>query len=140
MGKRCETFDHTADVGLDARADTLEELLEALAHGLAGVIHDPAGVQGRETRALRLEADDLETLTVDFLWSVKDLIEADLFLVHEVRVLRAGEREVAAEIDGEPYDEARHTFVGEVKAVTYHQLEVGQAPGGGWRARVILDL
>lgn len=140
MGKRCETFDHTADVGLDARADTLEELLEALAQGLAGVIHDAAGVRGRETRALRLEADDLETLTVDFLWGVKDLIEADLFLVHEVRVRRAGEREVAAEISGEPYDESRHTFVGEVKAVTYHRLEVGQDPEGGWRARVILDL
>ena len=30
MGKHCETFDHTADVGLSARADTLGELFEAL--------------------------------------------------------------------------------------------------------------
>ena len=48
MSKTCTTFDHTADVGLAARADTLAELFEALAEGLTPgrparvqYIHDP---------------------------------------------------------------------------------------------------
>jgi SHS2 domain-containing protein len=140
MGKHCETFEHTADVGLDARADSLEQLLEALAEGLAGVIHAADGVEPRQSRTVQVEAEDLESLTVDFLWQLMDLLEADLFLLASVAVSRASAREVVAEVRGEPYDEARHRFTGEVKAVTYHELEVGQEDGGGWRARVILDL
>lgn len=140
MGKRCETFDHTADVGLQARADSLPELLEALAEGLARVIHAPEGVERRETRTIEVAAEDLESLTVDFLWQVMDLIEAELFLLSAIRVTHASERTAAAEVSGEPYDEQRHTFTGEVKAVTYHQLQVTSDAQGVWLGRVILDL
>jgi SHS2 domain-containing protein len=49
------------------------------------------------------------------------------------------ETRVIAQLAGEPYDEQRHAFESEVKAVTYHQLEV-RHDGEGWRGRVILDL
>ena len=140
MGKHCETFDHTADVGLAAHGDSLALLLEALAEGLSRVIHAPDGVQPRETRTIQVEAEDLESLTVDFLWQVMDLLEADLFLMSGIRVSGASERAVTAEVRGEPYDRARHTFTSEVKAVTYHQLAVRQDEQGRWQGRVILDL
>jgi SHS2 domain-containing protein len=34
---------------------------------------------------------------------------------------------------------ARHVIVGHVKAVTYHQLSVGQT-ALGWEARVVVDV
>ena len=67
MAKRCETFDHTADVGLSARADTLGELMEALAEGLMDVVCDRAGVRAAERREIRVESEDAEALAVDFL-------------------------------------------------------------------------
>jgi SHS2 domain-containing protein len=40
---------------------------------------------------------------------------------------------------GEVFQDGRHVIRTEVKAVTFHQLEVKQECNG-WRARVILDL
>jgi len=40
---------------------------------------------------------------------------------------------------GERFDAARHPLKVQVKAVTYHGLEVARDEGG-WRARVIFDI
>jgi len=143
MDGQCTTFDHTADVGLDARADSLEQLLTALADGLRRVIHQPDGVDPRQTRTLQLEADEIETLTVDLLWQLMDLIQVELFLIASVEVQVAqlsGACRLEARVAGEPYDAGRHVFNTEIKAVTYHLLQVRQDEQGVWRGRVILDL
>ena len=139
MGKHCETFDHTADVGLSARADTLGELFEALAEGLAEVICPPAQVCPQETRSLSCQAEDVEALAVDFLSEVLGVIQGEHFMLASVRVSKMSENSVTAELVGLPYDPARHEIATEVKAVTYHQLAVKQV-GPAWTARVILDL
>ncbi len=141
MAKQVEIFEHTADVGLAARADTLAELLEALAEGLADVVCPRAQVAARERRALAVqeEADDAAGLAVDFLCEVLRLVEVSRFAVASARVLEASPRHLRAELAGEPFDPARHERAAEVKAVTYHQLEVAERDGA-WHARVILDL
>jgi SHS2 domain-containing protein len=40
---------------------------------------------------------------------------------------------------GEPFQEGVHVIKTEVKAVTYHQIEVREEKGR-WKAQVILDL
>jgi len=137
--KHCEPFDHTADVGLQARADELGELFEALAEGLADYICPRAQVQPAETRRIKADSDGLEDLAVEFLWKVMDLIQADHFAVAAVRVTQIGPTALTAEITGERLDLARHDIHTEVKAVTYHMLKVARE-GGQWTGRVILDL
>ena len=137
--KHCETFEHTADVGLSARADTLGELLEALAEGLADLICPRENVEAREKKDLRVEAEDVEAMTVDFLSDVLSLMEADRFAVAACRVGWAHETAVAAEFRGEPLDPDRHEIGTEVKAVTYHGLQVAR-DGDAWTARVLLDI
>jgi len=139
MAKRCETFDHTADVGLAASADTLGELFEALGEGLAEVICPIEQVQARQGREIAVQAEDVEALAVDFLTKIMVTIETDGFVVAAVRVGSAAENEVTGFLAGEPYDPARHEFDTEVKAVTYHQLRVAR-DGEKWTARVILDI
>ena len=90
MAKQCETFDHTADVGLLARADTPAELFEALAEGLADYICPRDTVRPREIRTLSVEAEDIEALAVDFLAAVLNVIQADRFMVAAVRVVECG--------------------------------------------------
>jgi SHS2 domain-containing protein len=45
---------------------------------------------------------------------------------------------LVAEVAGEPVDPARHQFRMDVKAATYHQVQVRR--NAEWRARVILDV
>ena len=139
MAKRCETFDHTADVGLAARADTLAELYEALAEGLAETICPRARARPRQSVEIAVEAEDREALAVDFLSEVLNAIQLDRFMVHECRAAGADETHVRAELIGEPFDPARHEISTEVKAVTYHGLSVARE-GDSWIGTLILDL
>jgi SHS2 domain-containing protein len=40
---------------------------------------------------------------------------------------------------GEQFDPRRHVMLTELKAVTYHQLNVEGAEGG-WKARIVFDV
>ncbi len=48
--------------------------------------------------------------------------------------------QVKACVFGEKADKAVHNLLTEVKAVTYHQLDVSRDDDGGWRATVLLDV
>ncbi|MHC4294642.1 MAG: archease [Planctomycetota bacterium] len=139
MSKHCETFDHTADVGLTAQADTLGELFEALGEGLADVICPPGQVADREKRTVSVDAEDVEALLVDFLSKIMVTIQTDRFVAVNISVKRMSETAVEADIAGERYDPQRHEIRTEVKAVTYHQLRVARE-GKKWTGRVILDI
>lgn len=143
MTGHCETFDHTADVGLSAWADSPAELLVALAGGLADVICDRCQVRHAEVRTIHVEAPDMEFLAVDFLSQLLYMFNVDHFMQAEasVTVQDRGENGIAltAELTGETFDPSRHEIRTEVKAVTYHQLKIA-LEGGRWVGRVILDL
>ena len=139
MAKQCEPFDHTADVGLSARADSLEELFEALAEGLAEVICPRNHVAPEQTVEISVQAEDVEALAVDFLSGVMAAIQTDRFMVGRCRVRTVSQRAVTAELQGQPYDPARHELATEIKAVTYHQLKIARE-ADQWVGRVILDL
>jgi len=139
MAKAWQTFDHTADIGLAATADTLGELLEAMGEGLAELICPRRQVAATLVRRVRVEAEDREALAVDFLWQVMSAIQVDHFVVASVWVRDVDDTHVTAKLIGEPYDPARHELAAEVKAVTYHQISIVKE-GSQWAARVILDV
>ncbi len=139
MTKHCRTFEHTADMGLEARADSLAEMFEAMGEGLADVICPRQSVKKQKTLQIQVESENVEALLVDFLAELLGLFNLEKFLVAGVKVKRIDETSVAAEVTGEPFDPARHELGDEIKAVTYHQLKVARE-GDEWIGRVILDI
>ena len=144
MPKECHTFDHPADVGLSARADSLAELFEALAEGLADLICSRQTVCPAQARTIEVRpggpgAPDVEDLAHDFLSAVLAEIQERHFMVAGVELSRVSETEAAGELRGEPYDPQRHDIRVEVKAVTYHLLKVARE-GKDWTGIVVLDL
>jgi SHS2 domain-containing protein len=138
MAKSHEMIEHAGDVGIEAHADSREELLEALAEGVAEIICPPRTVHPHETRKLVVQAEDIEAATVDFLNALLRLIQVDHFLVAAVTV-RVSDGAVSADVSGERYDPVWHELAREVKAVTYHELKVARQ-GSRWYGRVICDL
>ena len=139
MAKRWEMFDHTADAGLAGRGDSLEELFEAMAEGLARFICPSPPAEPRETRRVDVEAEDIEALMVEFLSAVLAVIQAEHMVVGPVRVEEASPRAVRARLLAERYDPRRHELAAEVKAITWHKLQV-TCENDTWTARVILDI
>lgn len=139
MAKRWWTFEHPADLGLAARADSLEELFEALGEGLGRQICPGGAVRPELTRRVEVDSDELGSLAVDFLSELLRLFHLERFVIARVAVEEIVGNALRGEIDGETYDPARHELAAEVKAVTYHQLQVARE-GDQWAARVILDV
>jgi SHS2 domain-containing protein len=142
---RWRTIEHTADLGLEVEAPTLEQLFVAGAHGLTGVlIGDEVGAAGRERgeemewRELVLEAPDREALLVDWLRELLfiQIAEGLLFRTAEIGELRddrlVARAGFAPPASGKPVER-------ELKGVTYHDLEVSRR-GDGWFARIVFDL
>jgi len=139
MAKYCAILEHTADVGLGAHADTLEELFEALGEGLCDLVCPRTQVRPTRTRRIEVHAEDIEALAVDFMAKVLWAIQTEHFAVAAVTVVSCDDNAVAAQLVGEPYNPDRHELITEIKAVTYHQLKVARE-GDRWVARVFVDL
>jgi SHS2 domain-containing protein len=139
MTKHCRTFEHTADMGLEARADSLGELFEAMGEGLADVICPRQSVKKQKTLQIRAETENVESLLVDFLAELLGLFNLEKFLIAGVRVERIDETSVVAEVVGEIFDPSQHELGDEIKAVTYHQLKVAHE-SDEWVGTVILDI
>ncbi len=134
-----ETFDHTADIGIRARSDTLNGLFEDSAKGLFSVIlTNPDAVRCVRDTTIELTGDRRDDLLFDWLAELLYTFETRrmLFGRFEVRLSNSGLSAVAW---GEPLDDARHDLDMEIKAVTYHGLKV-EPEGNGWLAEVIVDL
>jgi SHS2 domain-containing protein len=136
-------FDHTADVGFELEAPTLEVLFEEARRALLMTIFERPPESGDEENSVRLSAPDLETLLVRWINELVFLVQGDGFVpVHAgVRIEESGGEDFSLEASliGAPLDLEGHGWQGEIKSATFHGLDVRQE-GEDWRARVILDV
>ena len=137
--KRFEILDHTADIGLIVYGKNLRTLFENAGEGFFHLITDLKKVEDRVERRIELEGEALERLMVDWLTELLYLHDVEHLLLKEFRVESAGEDGLKAVVKGEPFQEGIHAIKTEIKAVTYHQIEVREEEKG-WRARIIFDL
>ncbi len=132
-------LDHPADVGIEAYGGTLAEAFEQAALGLMSVLLDCSKAEDREVRTISLNAIDREHLLVKWLGEVLYLYDGQHFVGTRFRILELAWDRLLAEVHGESYAEDRHETRMDVKAVTYHQLEILQSEEFS-RIRVYLDI
>lgn len=134
-----EIFEHTADMGIRARAPDFGALLADAACGLFAVIAGDLA-QIRETDASTFAVRGADPTYLLFDWLDELLYAFDtrrmLFRRFDVHLDPDG---IDATAFGERYDPVRHHLQHEVKAITYHQLAV-QETNDGWEASVIVDI
>ena len=133
-----EVIDHTADVGIIAYGRSLEELFANAAEGMMHFLIDPASVRPVEQRTMTVDADDREGLLINWLNDLLVLLNADGFVPVRFVVPEMKDTRLRADVSGEPVDPARHKFRLDVKAATYHSLEIGK--NEVWHARIIFDV
>ena len=137
--KPYHAFDHTADLGLAITGASESDLFSNAAFAVFDIITDLERVESREMRRIIVAGDDREDLLINFLREVLYLYNGERWLLKKARIIRIGEKDLEAEALGEPFDDRKHEICKEIKAVTYHQVEVRQT-NAGWTARVIFDV
>jgi SHS2 domain-containing protein len=134
-----EIFEHTADVGIRARAASPGELFVDAARGLFSVmVANPEAVRMVEEASFNVAGHDIEELLHDWLAELLYTFHARRMVLSEFRV-QVESTGIRATACGEPIDTTRHQIDAEVKAITWHGLKVVRQDGG-WMAEVIVDI
>ncbi len=121
-----EIIEHTADVGIRAWGDTIEEAFESAAAGMFSIIGDISRVESIGELEVRVENEEFEGLLVDWLSELLYTFDTEkLFLgKFRVKIERNGVLRLTGRAYGERYDPEKHGMGTEIKAVTYHMVDV----------------
>ena len=138
--ERFEIIEHTADIGIRARGRNLAELFENAAAGMFTIMADKDALKASEAVRVSAAASSPDELLAAWLEELLYLSEAREVLFRRVEVREARERLVAGVARGAPLQENRDALRHEIKAVTYHLLEVREDPEGGWTCQAIFDV
>ena len=125
MKEPYEFIDHTADIAIKASGKTLAEAFENAAKGMFDIITDKSEIESVGQYGIELEAPDLEQLLVDWLSELLFINTSQNLVFGFFKVeLDEKKKKLSAKIFGEKYDISKHKIGVEIKAVTYHMLEV----------------
>ena len=123
--KTYELIEHTADVGIKAYGKNISEAFENAAKGMFDIITDKSEIEAVGEYKIHLEAQDLEQLLVDWLSELLFLNSAKNLIFSFFKVeLDEKNNSLSADVFGEKYNIPKHKIGMEIKAVTYHILEV----------------
>jgi SHS2 domain-containing protein len=137
--KRYRLIDHTADFGLHVFGADSKELFANAAHAMFDTLTETDLLLGTGSLNIQVTGDDWSDLMVSWLREVLFLWNGKELLVKKVQISKLSETELSADIDYDPFDPDRHEIKLEIKAVTYHQIQVSRGPQG-WEAKIIFDI
>jgi len=132
-------FEHTADLGIEFFAESLEELFISSASGLFDVISGIDRIKAEIEFPIAMEGIDLEDLLINWLRELLYLHQVKKILLCEFHISEISDTRLVGSARGEPFDVKRHEIKNEIKAATYHGIEVTENKGR-WTARVIFDV
>jgi protein archease len=134
-------LDHMTDAVIEAYGGTLEEAFENAARGLNDTMIDLKTVKPNKEIKIAANGHDLHSLLFDWLDKVMLLLVADGIVMSDfsVKIKQENGYSLAGVAKGEKLDLDRHHYKVEIKAVTYHEMEVRQEEGKA-TVRFLLDL
>ncbi len=126
MPERYKIIDHTADIAIRTSGKSMNEAFENAGYAMFDTMCDASAVKPLTTKKIECEANDLEQLLVDWLSELLFICDVDDMLFSKFEVQINGTK-LEAKIYGEKMDSARHHLKTDIKAITYHLLEVDKA-------------
>ena len=133
-----EVIDHTADIGIIARGKDLPTLFSNAAAGMLSLLIDVDTLRQNITREIMLESEDAESLLVQWLNELLYIIYTEKMVLFKFDIVIDGNR-LTARCAGQELEPEDHRIRREIKAATYHDLEIGQRDGG-YRVKIIFDI
>jgi len=139
MMKVYEFINHTADLGIRVRGNSLRQLFERAAWAMFDILVELKGVKLKETVEIEIKGEHLEELLADWLRELLYKFNGEEYLFKKFEVEELNKQGLKAKVKGEKLDLSRHQLKTEIKAVTYHGLEV-KKKGNIWETQVIFDV
>ena len=136
-------IDHTGDIGIEVTAPTRTRLFERAALGMVRILTDLDAVRTLDATRLTVDGRDREALMVRWLSELnyRHTVDNVLYASFEVASIDNANDglTLTATARGEPIGPDRHTVHTEIKAITFHGLDVHKTDNG-WGVQVIFDM
>ena len=141
LKKAFEYFEATADVGFYAYGGSLEKAYENAGLAMFNVISDTRKIRQKESRHIEVISEDLVSLLYDYLEELLFYHEVDfmLFCDFDVEIKRIDDAfNLKAKIKGESINWNKHERKTEIKAITFHMMDVKKT--SHYELQAIVDL
>ncbi len=139
MSQRFKIVGTTADVAIVAYGESLQKLFIHAAEGLITLLTNPKQIEKNKKKEIKLHGSDIENLLVKWLSEILYLFEVKEFLGKNFKIHTLDNTFLHSEVIGENFKSKKHFIKTEIKAITYHQLNLKRQKGQ-WMAKIILDL
>jgi SHS2 domain-containing protein len=136
--KDFEILNHTADVGIIAYGADMKQAFANAGRALFSLITELDDVKEVLHRDAELTATDEESLLVEWLNELIYQFDTEGIIFKRFDISQLDNTRLKARGYGERVDRARHKLKREVKAATYHMLEV--VKNDGFRVQVLFDI
>lgn len=135
-----EFIEHTADIGIRIRSESLEGLFKEAAFGLLNIMFSfkRSDYPLEEEILIKVEAEDMEELLVTWLNEILYLFESKGYAFRNVEISELSATGLKAKL--ECFKVAREEIVCYIKAATYHNLSLRRADDGSFEAVIIFDI
>ncbi len=140
--KEFEILEHTADIGIAAYGKNKEQVFINAARGMFEIIAgENKNLKENFYDKIKLEADNLEGLLFAWLNELLYIGETRLVILNKFQIRELSDFQIKAEVRGAKINPPSIKIEKEIKAVTYHRLEIKKDEESGlWRAQVIFDI
>lgn len=122
--KKYEYFDVTADIGFKAYGYDLNEAFENAGLAMFNVITDTSDVLPENEISFEITSEDEVSLLYDYLEELLFHHEIDFMLFSEFHVEIDENLHLKATIKGEEINWDKHDRGDEIKAITFHKMDV----------------
>jgi SHS2 domain-containing protein len=139
LSVKFEFFDHTADLGAHIYAATREELFQNAAAALYHALGEFQLKPERTTRFLKLKANTMEDLLVEFVGELLFRFDAHRMVFDQIEIQELKDGFLAANVSGAEVNLPASQPNYEIKAATYHHTKI-EPHNSGWRATLIFDV
>ena len=132
-------LDHTADLGIMVRGVGIKDLFERTAYAMMKIMVSSKSVEKSKSLKLSLDGEDLAELMVHWLGEILYLFHGEKKVVSRLEIDSISLSHLDATLDTVSFSTDLHEVLCEIKAVTFHQIEVAEKDDQ-WEAKVIFDL
>lgn len=133
-------LEHTTDAFIEVTANTLEEAFENAGISVVDTIVDIKLVEEKKEKKMEVNGKDLNYLLYNWLEEIIILTITEGFVTKRfsVKLEKNNGYKLVATLNGEEIDFEKHHFKVEIKAPTFHLMEIKQ--DNGVTMRFLLDL
>jgi SHS2 domain-containing protein len=137
--KKYTLIEHTADIGIRVKAKDLKGLFKNAAQAMFEIIAERRDLEAIKQEKTKIEqkADNIEELFINWLNELLSLSATKEIIFSDFKIDRFEENNLEATVIGGNIKNYKVNT--EIKAATYHQLELKKVTSG-WEAKVIFDV